>query len=286
MTSVAKVAAMSTLEAEETMMLPKSAAEQTPRESSWIPKLNALSAMLIGFVLGVLVTRYIDRPSNVGPPPPDEPPSPWCPSETTLPLAHREVMDVPLDYFNAGYSGAVGASDPRNFGPDAWRTLHRFSVAYPDDPTPATQKHCRNFLEALPYMIPCPHCGYHFLQFVVFNEKWEGRNMTKCRGLCSTTKESCATRMNLVDFFARAHNNVNANNYPCRPSWTAAHVIEAYNSSTFTTQGPIDGKCELLKSESEQIGLEPNWIRSGDSYSVFRDRDLCEPGIPRAIADE
>jgi hypothetical protein len=89
--------------------------------------------------------------------------------------------------------------------------------------------------------------------------------------------------MNLVDFFARAHNNVNANNYPCRPMWTAEDVVKAYGNSTFTTQGPVDGKCQLIKERGQHVSLSPNWNRSGNPASVFEDRDLCEPGIPRAI---
>lgn len=276
---------------EQEAMIPKSLAESS-QSSCWRPKLHTLVAAMLGFVLGLIVKEYIDRSSQIGPPcaevlPPDS--LPRCPAKTTLPLAHRtevaEKSKVPLDYFDAGYTGGIKGSDPRNFGPDAWRTLHRFSVGYPEKPVPKTQKACIDFLNGLPYMIPCPHCGYHFLQFVVFNEHWAGQNMTKCRGVCTSVQQACAARMPLVDFLARAHNNVNANNYPCRPMWNATHVVAAYSSLTFTTQGPVDGKCELLKNASEEVGDSPDWVRNGNHRDVLKDRDLCEPGVPREVED-
>jgi hypothetical protein len=267
-------------------MLPKSASEASSRSLWWTPKPSIIFATTVGFLLGVAVTRYIDRPSSIGPPCHQLPePEEFCPTKSSLPLAHRqevaEAHDIPLEYFDSGYTGVINASDPRNFGPEAWRTLHRFSVGYPSDPTPSTQQRCKDFLTGLPYMIPCPHCGYHLLEFIVFNDKWSGQNMTKCRGVCTTVEQICGTKMDLVDFFVRAHNNVNANNYPCRRMWNASDVLQAYSSPSFTTQGPIDGKCMLIRNTSDKVGLSPNWFRKGDHNDVFRDRDLCEPGVPK-----
>ncbi len=55
-------------------------------------------------------------------------------------------------------------ADPRVFGPYTWRTLHRFMQFYPVAPTAQTQQSCVNFVNALPFLIPCPHCGYDFSQ--------------------------------------------------------------------------------------------------------------------------
>ena len=90
-------------------------------------------------------------------------PDPY-PSKSNLPLGHREkiskLANVPLLYFEAGYFGNVSSGDPRVFGPDAWRTLHRFSIHYPEHPTALTSAGCRNFLSGLPFMLPCTplHC--------------------------------------------------------------------------------------------------------------------------------
>lgn len=276
--------ASSSSEPEE--ILPKSAAGEG-NSSCWSPRLIAGVAGTLGFLVGVLMTlallvlfkKDVDR----GPPtpsllPPDH--LPRHPSKSMMPLAHRqeaaEEMDVPLEYFEAGYHGEIKATDPRNFGPDAWRTLHRFSVGYPNDPTTTTQQRCIDFLGGLAWMIPCPHCGYHLNEFIVFNEKWSGQNKTECRGVCTSPEEICATQMKLVDFFARAHNNVNVNNYPQRVAWTASQVVDAYSSFTFVTQGPVNGKCQLLKNKGETVGLSPDWVRKGDPGDVLKDKELCE----------
>jgi hypothetical protein len=147
--------AMPAASLEQETMLPKSAAEESPSKSScWWAMRNTVAAMILGFVLGVFVKGCIEDTSRIGPPcaellPPDH--LPRCPTQTTLPLAHREAVGAPLEYFNAGYTGAIGASDPRNFGPDAWRTLHRFSVAYPAEPDDLTKERCGDFLQGLPY---------------------------------------------------------------------------------------------------------------------------------------
>lgn len=62
-------------------------------------------------------------------------------------------------------------ADPRVFGPYTWRTLHRFMQHYPETPSSQTQTACVNFVNALPFLIPCPHCGYDFSQ-VSDRVKW------------------------------------------------------------------------------------------------------------------
>ena len=84
-------------------------------------------------------------------------------------------------------------SDPRIFGPEMWITLHRIAANYLENPTNEEKKQAINFINSLPYMIPCQHCGRHFLAYL------EDNNVN----VAVTSKES------LVRFFVNAHNNVN-----------------------------------------------------------------------------
>jgi len=61
-------------------------------------------------------------------------------------------------------------ADPRIFGPVTWRTVHRFAQHYPVSPTPDVQEACINFVNALPFMLPCPHCGYDLSQVISHRE--------------------------------------------------------------------------------------------------------------------
>merc|ERR1719162_2871357 len=142
----------------------------------------------------------------------------------------------------------MGSGDPRVFGPDAWRSLHRFSIWYPESPNDEAQRACRNFVAGLPYMLPCAHCGYHLQEFIVFNEHFSNQSREKCLGKCTSAEEICGSQDALVDFFARAHNNVNILNNRCLKMWNKADVYKAYESEMLSTRSPIDGKCQLMKS--------------------------------------
>jgi len=60
----------------------------------------------------------------------------------------------------------VTTADPRVFGPELWRSLHRMAQHYPDNPSEDTQKHVFAFLYAIPFMILCSHCGCVFLLYL------------------------------------------------------------------------------------------------------------------------
>ena len=89
----------------------------------------------------------------------------------------------------------VTTADPRVFGPELWRSLHRIAQNYPYKPSLVTQKNCKNFLQSLPYMTPCSHCGCAFLLYL--NKK--------------NIKETCSSKDKLVEFLVRAHNRVSEN---------------------------------------------------------------------------
>jgi hypothetical protein len=104
------------------------------------------------------------------------------------------------------------SADPRVFGPDMWVTLHRISVNYPNKPNTITQKNAVKFIESLPYMIPCTHCGYHFLNYI---KNYDLHNV-------------CKNRYNITDFFVNAHNNVSKHTNPNNKLWTTKQALKKY----------------------------------------------------------
>jgi len=104
-------------------------------------------------------------------------------------------------------------SDPRIFGPEMWVTLHRIAANYPENPTYEAKSQLTSFINSLPYIIPCQHCGCHFLDFL---EKNSLNNVV-------TNKKS------LVKFFVDAHNNVNYNNGKKQWSLEDAKIYESQN---------------------------------------------------------
>ena len=67
---------------------------------------------------------------------------------------------------DASYCGIVPSGDPRVFGPFTWETFHVMAQNYPQTPNQVTITQCQNFVNAIPYMIPCSQCGYHFQKFI------------------------------------------------------------------------------------------------------------------------
>lgn len=220
-------------------------------------------------------------------------PDPY-PANSNVPLGHREKImkeeNVTLAYFDPGYTGRVSSGDPRVFGPDAWRTLHRFSINYPQEPNVQAQAACQSFIQGLPYMIPCPHCGYHFLEFTVLNGQFSGQTRDECLGTCTSPAVACSNQSALVSLFVRAHNNVNIHNYKARPNWTSTDVYTVYGSGSmigpphpygpgpqpWTTQGPIDGKCQLIKcADQERETGYPDFLKHGSGKEVLRNVHEC-----------
>jgi len=105
-------------------------------------------------------------------------------------------------------------TSPQVWGPPTWESLHRLAAGYPDSPTPPVKRHCAAFLRAIPWMLPCESCGFHFMSFL---ENYEG-------GLELIV--SC--RPELVRFLVEAHNDVSARTRPEELPWTVHRAQEAY----------------------------------------------------------
>lgn len=126
------------------------------------------------------------------------------------------------------------SADPRVFGPDMWATLHRISVNYPKKPNKITRKNTIKFIESLPYMIPCTHCGCHFLHYI---KKQDLHNVSK-------------NRYNFTTFFVNAHNNVSKYTNPNNKPWTTEKALKTYKYEHKCYHNKLWVGCDLNKCEA------------------------------------
>ncbi|TFJ83153.1 hypothetical protein NSK_005542 [Nannochloropsis salina CCMP1776] len=168
------------------------------------------------------------------------------------------VLPPSISDWPMGQCGNRTTGDPRVFGPYTWRTVHRFAQFYPIDPTTEVQEACVNFINALPFLLPCPHCGHDFVDFIVANLENAGTFNAACAanvtyGMpCESLEQACATRPNLVSFFLRAHHNVDRNNKPCKPLWSREEAIDAFAVMTnFCATDGVSAGYELCRGKDE-----------------------------------
>ena len=171
-----------------------------------------------------------------------------------------------------------------------WPSLHYMSVWYPENPNTQVKQACENFVRALPLMIPCPHCGWHLDEFIKINDKlsdedycndnpddFECMNPEKeCAGAegesCQSISDVCASKSNLISFFARAHNNVNMNVHPCRKLWSSQDVIDKYESTNICAHNIVWGQCQLNKVLPDNYCCDPD-----SKYFLLPDAGLGNP---------
>jgi hypothetical protein len=123
------------------------------------------------------------------------------------------------------------SADPRVFGPEMWVTLHRISVNYPNNPSKIVQESATKFIESLPYMIPCTHCGCHFLHYL---KKQNLHNV-------------CKNRHNITAFFVNAHNNVSKHTNPKNKPWTTEQALKTYKYENKCFHNKLWKGCDLNK---------------------------------------
>ena len=125
-------------------------------------------------------------------------------------------------------------TDPRAFGPTLWKAFHMIAANFPSPPTKAAHQACVAFITALPYLVPCRHCGWDLGEFIKYNIDHEDDtdyNIRQgCFGFsnetgdftepCESPERACMSTYRLTSFFARAHNNVNSHTKPCRKPYT------------------------------------------------------------------
>ena len=86
-------------------------------------------------------------------------------------------------------------TSPDVFGPPFWFTLHNGANKYPENPNKIVQKKMKDFIIAIPIMLPCLKCKDHATSYIESHlEKLD---------------EIVSSRKNLFNFFVDFHNYVN-----------------------------------------------------------------------------
>ena len=146
------------------------------------------------------------------------------------------------------FCGVVESGDPRVFGPPTWETLHLMAQNYPENPNQVTVKHCKNFVNAVPYMLPCSQCGYHFQKFLDEYIKRKG--------------DIYHTRDTLVTFFVEAHNDVSKHTHPDQAPWTVSRAVQKYSSKDTCLESKGWGGTEICRETScSTVGPSGGTIR-------------------------
>ena len=166
----------------------------------------------------------------------------WKPGCCEDPTGFRDA-DAIVKYPNSTGSCAtkdnhIGTTDPRVFGPSLWRAFHLIAANFPSPPTDAAHQACVNFVMALPYLVPCRHCGWDLGKFIKRNIQNDTISDPGCFGFseetqdftepCESPERACTSTYNLTSFFARAHNNVNSHTNPCRKPYTTKDALQQY----------------------------------------------------------
>jgi len=135
----------------------------------------------------------------------------------------------------------LSSASPEIWGPPTWVALHFLAEGYPKSPSPPVRRHCKAFLEALPWMLPCESCGFHFRKFL---SAYPGgaEKISSCRE---------SLRCFLVD----AHNAVRAHTRPDAASWSHEEAAVFYASGV--SAGPPPplkwfGQSHLVRSSQKE----------------------------------
>jgi len=171
-------------------------------------------------------------------------------------IGNPDRLSIPYD-FKATSDYSTG--DPRVFGPYLWRSIHTIASNYPCPPTEQAYQACLNFTYALPYMIPCSHCGWHFADFILLNKASSNKYADNCMGsranekgedesLCLSPEEACKSQDSLMSFFVRAHNTVNNWTHPCESRWTVQQAFDQYKTlRSFCSHNTVIGKKQICR---------------------------------------
>ena len=114
----------------------------------------------------------------------------------------------------------INTSNPTIWGPPLWFTLHNTAIKYPVIASPLYSSNMKNFINSIPYILPCEKCKVHAINYI------------------DTIKNEldyiCNGRENLFKFFVDFHNSVNKRNNKKEISYEEAYKI--YNSNVNVTR--------------------------------------------------
>ena len=110
------------------------------------------------------------------------------PPTIEVPLEHQTEDQKPTkeNYIN---------TNPSVWGPKFWFTLHNGALNYPSLANPLCIERMKNFIMAIPIMIPCFTCKEHANSYIEGNKEY--------------LDHICSSRDNLFKFFVDFHNYVN-----------------------------------------------------------------------------
>ena len=146
-------------------------------------------------------------------------------------------LPVPSDDDSGCPPGARSTANPLVFGPILWPALHIIAAQYPskgrgsEKAPPVYQRHAKQFIEALPFMLPCGDCGMHLLEFLGTKD----------------LNQVVRTKADLIKFFVEAQNNVTRHinqvhqkgrSWPARPLLTVAEAKAKYSCSKGCVRDP------------------------------------------------
>lgn len=109
--------------------------------------------------------------------------------------------------------GKDNNADPKIWGPPFWFTLHNGANSYPVHASPLYIERMKNFILAIPIMLPCTTCKEHATNFIEKNK--------------DLLDFICSGRDTLCKFFIDFHNSVNARYN--KKIYSYAEVYELYN---------------------------------------------------------
>ena len=102
---------------------------------------------------------------------------------------------------------------PIIWGPFIWNFLHISALYYPEKPNKKIQQECKNFINSLSVMLPCPKCKIHYNNFI--NKQ-------------NVVDNACLNKLNLMSFFVELHNEINHRNG--KPKYSIDEVHKLYEN--------------------------------------------------------
>ena len=109
----------------------------------------------------------------------------------------------------------MNTSNPNIWGPPLWFTLHNTAIKYPVIASPLYSSNMKNFINSIPYILPCEKCKVHAINYI--------------ETIKNELDYICNGRENLFKFFVDFHNSVNKRNNKKEISYEEAYKI--YNSN-------------------------------------------------------
>jgi hypothetical protein len=132
------------------------------------------------------------------------------------------------------YCGRETTADPRVFGPSVWTFLHTVSLYY--DPSSSEEEEdiierCTDFINGFGPMIPCPHCGEHYNQYLIGTKDTNATEPLDFLWDWDSRGNPCSSTDNLKYFFVKKHDNVGQqvnDAPPTRPKFEVSDLDALY----------------------------------------------------------